>query len=226
MTTILVIEDETALRNNVIALLKAEGFESLGAEDGERGIELAREVAPGLIVCDIMMPGVDGYTVLERLQTNPKTALIPFIFLTAKSERSDIRKGILLGADDYLTKPFDAEELFSAIAARLKKQELLYQRFQDLSEELDRLSKVTAAKDELLTNFNQEMRRPLMNLKLAIDQLQSSAEPEQRARYLEILRAEFQREIALLEQVSALQQLLTPENINLLTQFNLLSPKG
>lgn len=225
MTTILVIEDEMALRNNILALLKAEGFEGLGAENGELGIELARQQNPSLIICDIMMPGLDGYSVLERLQDNPKTALIPFIFLTAKSERSDIRQGILLGADDYLTKPFDTEELVGAIAARLKKQEQLYQRFQDLSVELDRLNKVIAAKDDMLENFNQEMRRPLTNLKLAVERLQENPDPVQREQYLEILRAEFQREIMLLEQVSALQKLLTPENINLLAQFNMLKPK-
>jgi two-component system, OmpR family, alkaline phosphatase synthesis response regulator PhoP len=225
MTTILVIEDEAVLRNNIIALLTAEGFESLGAENGDMGIQLAQEKSPSLIICDIMMPGIDGYAVLDRLQQNPQTALIPFIFLTAKSERSDIRQGIQLGADDYLTKPFDAEELFGAIAARLKKQDLLYQRFQDLSEELDRLSKVISAKDDMLENFNQEMRRPLTNLRLAVEQLQQDSDPTKREQYLEILRAEFNREIMLLEQVSALQKLLTPENINLLTQFNMLKPR-
>ncbi|MDY6781570.1 MAG: response regulator [Cyanobacteriota bacterium] len=222
MTKILVIEDETALRANLMALLEAEGFEGIEAQNGELGIELARVNTPSLIICDIMMPGIDGYTVLERLQNSSQTALIPFIFLTARSERSEIRKGILLGADDYLTKPFDADELFGAIAARLKKQELLYQRFQNLSEELARLSQVASAKDELLTNFSQEMRRPLTNLQLALHRLQENPDTEKREQYLEVLRAEFQREIMLLEQVSALQKLLTPENVNLLTQFNML----
>lgn len=224
MTTILVIEDEMALRNNILALLKAEGFKCLAAETGERGIELAAQANPSLIICDIMMPGIDGYTVLERLQGNDRTALIPFIFLTAKSNRSDIRQGFLLGADDYLTKPFDSDELLGAIAVRLKKQEQLYQRFQDLAAELDRLSSVITAKDNALENFSQEMRRPLTNLKLAIERLQQDPDPEQRDRYLEILHSEFQREIKLLEQVSALQKLLTPENITLLNQFNLLKP--
>ncbi|MBD2578587.1 response regulator [Oscillatoria sp. FACHB-1406] len=224
MTTILVIEDEISLRNNILALLKAEGFKCLGADTGERGIVLATQENPSLIICDIMMPGINGYTVLERLQGNERTALIPFIFLTAKSDRSDIRQGFLLGADDYLTKPFDSDELLGAISVRLKKQEQLYQRFQELSAELERLSTVIAAKDDALENFSQEMRRPLTNLKLAVDRLQQSNDPEQREVYLEILRAEFQREIQLLDQVSALQKLLTPENITLLNQFNMLKP--
>lgn len=226
MMTILVIEDEMVLRNNILALLKAEGFKCLGAADGEQGIELAGRENPSLIVCDIMMPGLDGYAVLERLQENPQTALIPFVFLTAKSDRSDIRQGIMLGADDYLTKPFDADELLGAISVRLKKQEQLYQRFQDLATEIDRLSTVIAAKDNAIDNFSQKIRRPLTNLKLAVDRLQQNPDPEQRDRYLEILRSEFQREISLLEQVSALQKLLTPENIHLLTQFNMLKPNS
>lgn len=225
MTKILVIEDEGAVRNNILMLLKAEGFQVSGAENGEMGIEMAKEHPPDLIICDILMPGIDGYGVLTQLQQNRKTALIPFIFLTAKAERSEIRQGIELGADDYLTKPFDADELLGAIAARLKKQEQLYQRFDLLSDELDRFEQLVTAKDEMLTHFSEQMRSPLSNLRLVVEMLSNESEPEKRDRYLEILRSEFEREIALLNQVSELQKLLTPENVDLLSKFNMLKPQ-
>ncbi|MBE9116078.1 response regulator [Lusitaniella coriacea LEGE 07157] len=225
MTKILVIEDEGAVRNNILMLLKAEGFQVSGAENGEVGIEMAKEHPPDLIICDILMPGVDGYGVLTQLRQSRTTAFIPFIFLTAKAERSEVRQGIELGADDYLTKPFDADELLGAIAARLKKQEQLYQRFDLLSDELDRFEQLVTAKDEMLTHFNEQMRSPLSNLRLVVEMLSNESEPEKRDRYLEILRSEFEREIALLNQVSELQKLLTPENVNLLSKFNMLKPQ-
>ncbi|MGD2181150.1 response regulator [Lusitaniella coriacea] len=225
MTKILVIEDEGAVRNNILMLLKAEGFQVSGAENGEVGIEMAKEHPPDLIICDILMPGVDGYGVLTQLRQSRTTTFIPFIFLTAKAERSEVRQGIELGADDYLTKPFDADELLGAIAARLKKQEQLYQRFDLLSDELDRFEQLVTAKDEMLTHFNEQMRSPLSNLRLVVEMLSNESEPEKRDRYLEILRSEFEREIALLNQVSELQKLLTPENVNLLSKFNMLKPQ-
>jgi diguanylate cyclase (GGDEF)-like protein len=125
---ILVIEDEQAIRMNLLKLLSAEGFQVIGADNGNSGVQLAQAEQPDLIICDILMPGLDGYGVLTALQQDPVTAAIPFIFLTAKTERSDWRQGMKLGADDYLTKPFTRAELLEAIASRLQKQESLLQR--------------------------------------------------------------------------------------------------
>ncbi|MFT3924081.1 MAG: sigma-54 dependent transcriptional regulator [Myxococcales bacterium] len=119
MSKILVIEDDAAIRENVLDLLEAEGLEGIGAKDGALGVELAFEHRPGLILCDVMMPGLDGYGVLERLGSQPETSSIPFIFLSARAERADVRRGMTLGADDYLTKPFTRLELLEAIRARL-----------------------------------------------------------------------------------------------------------
>jgi diguanylate cyclase (GGDEF)-like protein len=128
MNKILVIEDERIIRTNILKLLRAEGFETIGADNGLTGVQLAIAEQPDLIICDILMPSLDGYGVLKALQQDPVTATIPFIFLTAKADRSDWRQGMKLGADDYLTKPFTRAELLDAIASRLQKQVSLTQR--------------------------------------------------------------------------------------------------
>ncbi|QDL11730.1 diguanylate cyclase [Brasilonema octagenarum UFV-E1] len=122
MTKILVIEDEKLVRENIIDLLAAEDFDTIAAANGRIGLDLALSQTPDLILCDLMMPEVDGYGVLTTLREKAITASIPFIFLTAKSARTDFRQGMDLGADDYLTKPFTRTELLNAIASRLTKQ--------------------------------------------------------------------------------------------------------
>jgi len=119
MKKILVIEDEPEMRRNLLAILKLEKYQTLGAENGQAGVELARREKPDLIVCDIMMPELDGHGVLQALRRDPETAAIPFLFLTAKGERRDVREGMNLGADDYLTKPVAKADLLAAITARL-----------------------------------------------------------------------------------------------------------
>lgn len=143
MKKILVIEDEDFVRENILDLLDAEGFETVGAENGQVGINLAKDIIPDLILCDVMMPGLDGYGVLAMLHQDALIASIPFIFLTAKAAKSDFRQGMELGADDYITKPFTRAELLGAITSRLKKQaalETLYQtELQQAKEELNYL---------------------------------------------------------------------------------------
>lgn len=125
MVKILVIEDEESVRENLLDLLEAEDFETITAANGKIGINLAVSTVPDLILCDMMMPEVDGYGVLTALRQEPLTATIPFIFLTAKSAKSDFRQGMDMGADDYLTKPFTRAELLSAIMNRLERQATL-----------------------------------------------------------------------------------------------------
>jgi EAL domain-containing protein (putative c-di-GMP-specific phosphodiesterase class I) len=128
---ILVIEDEAMLRELISDLLEAECYESITAEDGVSGLQKAREHHPDLVVCDVMLPDIDGFTILAKLREEVTTAAVPFIFLTALSDHIDIRRGMNLGADDYLTKPFERDDLLSTIHARLKKQETLEQRLDD-----------------------------------------------------------------------------------------------
>ncbi len=121
MKTILLIEDNAPIRENTAEILELAGYRVLTAENGKLGVELALIDRPDLIICDIMMPVLDGYGVLHIVNKNPELAGIPFIFLTAKSERTDLRRGMELGADDYLTKPFDDTELLSAVESRLNR---------------------------------------------------------------------------------------------------------
>lgn len=123
MTTILIIEDNEEVRENTAEILELSDYKVLTAENGKIGVSLAKKELPDLIICDVMMPELDGYGVLHILGKDPSTSNIPFIFLTAKAEKDDFRKGMNLGADDYLTKPFDDLELLDAIEIRLKKKQ-------------------------------------------------------------------------------------------------------
>ena len=129
MNTILIIEDNLEVRENTAEILELAQYKVFTAENGKIGVETAIKERPDLIICDIMMPVLDGYGVLHLLTKNIETATIPFIFLTAKSEKSDYRKGMELGADDYITKPFDDTQLLNAVEVRLKKSNALKKSF-------------------------------------------------------------------------------------------------
>ncbi|MES1225017.1 MAG: response regulator [Bacteroidota bacterium] len=136
MKKILVIEDNKDVRENIVEILELSEYEVLQAPDGKAGVELAMKENPDLIICDIMMPVLDGYGVLHLLSKHKETFGIPFIFLTAKSEKADFRKGMELGADDYITKPFDGIELLNAVEIRLKKTDSLKKSANDANEKV------------------------------------------------------------------------------------------
>lgn len=125
MKKILLIEDNKDVRENITEILELAGYAVTAAENGKVGVELAIKEVPDLIICDIMMPVLDGYGALHLLNKNEQTASIPFIFLTAKAERTDMRRGMEMGADDYITKPFDDIELLNAVESRLRKAEAM-----------------------------------------------------------------------------------------------------
>jgi two-component system, sensor histidine kinase and response regulator len=125
MKKILVIEDDLAIQQVITDVLENEGYKIFIAANGKLGIDLAKEIIPDLIICDVMMPVMDGYQVIAALLNNKKTSLIPFIFLSAIVEKDKVRFGMELGADDYLTKPFKIKELVNAVEIRFKKKELL-----------------------------------------------------------------------------------------------------
>lgn len=134
---LLLIEDNPEVRENTSEILDLAGYNVVTAPNGKIGVEVAQKEKPDLIICDIMMPELDGYGVLHILNKNAETAGIPFIFLTAKTEKTDIRKGMNLGADDYLTKPFDDTDLLNAIEARLRKAAMQQQLYEPTAEGLD-----------------------------------------------------------------------------------------
>ncbi|MBK5284129.1 MAG: response regulator [Bacteroidia bacterium] len=129
MKKIILIEDNKEMRENTAEILELANYKVFTAKNGKEGVELAQKEKADLIICDIMMPVLDGYGVLHLIAKNPDTSGIPFIFLTAKAERGDFRKGMEMGADDYVTKPFDDIELLNAIESRLKKSEMIKKEF-------------------------------------------------------------------------------------------------
>jgi DNA-binding response OmpR family regulator len=149
MSKILLIEDNPEIRENMAEILDLAGYRVFTAANGKDGVALAMHEQPDLILCDIMMPVLDGYGVLHMLQKHENLKHTPFIFLTAKSERNEIRKGMELGADDYITKPFDGTELLNAIAVRIKKAEQLKQAFAGSLEGINELVSVAAGKSRL-----------------------------------------------------------------------------
>jgi|SRR5665647_229503 len=148
MKKILLIEDNEDIRENTAEILEMSNYRVFTAKDGKEGVEVALREIPDLIICDIMMPELDGYGVLHILQRNNDTRNTPFIFLTAKTERMDFRKGMELGADDYITKPFNGTELLNAAESRLKKVDLLKEEFSGLKG-LQDLMKASNGKDML-----------------------------------------------------------------------------
>ncbi|MBC7486907.1 MAG: response regulator [Cytophagaceae bacterium] len=158
MKKILLIEDNLDVRENVAEILELANYKVITAENGKAGVELAKKENPDLIICDVMMPELDGFGVLHILSKNRDTASIPFIFLTAKAEKDDMRKGMNLGADDYLTKPFDDMELLDAVEIRLKKSNILKAEFKKTAEGLKEFldqAKGLKELESLISNDNQ-----------------------------------------------------------------------
>lgn len=229
MKKILVIEDEPAVRANILELLEAEDFDAVGAENGFIGAMWAQEHLPDLIICDVMMPEVDGYEVLSALRQVPATATIPFIFLTAMVDKADIRQGMNLGADDYLTKPFTRAELLGAVSSRFSKQEVVMQQYQTererveiLQQKVQKLQQSVDSQGELLQQLQQEVRHAMPKLSMAMDLLKGIGQGMQRDRCVEIFQKSCQAEISLLNQMPHLQNFLEPETLLLLQKLNLL----
>jgi len=125
MTKILVIEDEAPIRDKIVTVLKYESYEVIDAPNGREGVASAQANRPDLIICNVLMPDMNGYGALAALREDPNTSDIPVIFLTAAASRADMRKGMELGADDYITKPYTVEELLAAVRTRLERQETI-----------------------------------------------------------------------------------------------------
>jgi CRP/FNR family cyclic AMP-dependent transcriptional regulator len=169
MKTILLIEDNEDIRNNTAEILELANYKVITAENGKTGVEKALQSLPDLIICDIMMPVLDGYGVLHAVHKNDKIKNTPFIFLTAKTDRTDFRKGMELGADDYITKPFSGTELLNAVESRLQKIENLRQDFAPGLEGVQKLTEILSAKNLLSSlsenrNINKYKKKQIIYL--------------------------------------------------------------
>ena len=223
MLKILVIEDDPDVRSNILDLLEAEDYDAIGAENGLLGALWAQENLPDLIISDVMMPEIDGHEVLRALQHNPETASIPFIFLTALADKTDIRLGMELGADDYLTKPFTRDQLLGAISSRLNKHAMLQEKYgvdQQRSEAVQHvvegLQKAIDDKDSTLKQYQHHVNQAVPKINLAIKLLENLPPGTQRDRCIEILQQACTEEIDLLTQLPQAQALLSNSNIEVL----------
>lgn len=151
MEKILIIEDEELIRDSIANYLDEEGYQSITADNGIEGIKIAKDLNPDLIICDIKMPEMDGHQVLQTLRTDSRTSTIPFIFLSAMVDKNDLRKGMMLGADDYITKPFRPEDLLNSIKTRLEK-------YAELKKKMDTL------KDSIAHTLPHELQTPLVTI--------------------------------------------------------------
>lgn len=169
---LLVIEDEKALRENLVDIIAHYGFRVIGAPSGEDGIQLALQHIPDIIICDIMLPGIDGFDVYTKIKELPQLPATAFIFLTAKSTRSDIRSGMDMGADDYLTKPFTKEELLNSIKARITKLSQIRQQQPEKDElieaTLKKLNDLTKSERRILDKIAAGLTTPQIASKLFI----------------------------------------------------------
>ncbi|HEY9761491.1 MAG TPA: response regulator [Trichocoleus sp.] len=236
MSTVVVVEDEFQILSNLEEILTLSGHTVMAAGDGVQGLKLIQTHCPDVVVCDVMMPGMDGYSILEAMRQNPATAEIPLILLTARAERGDHRRGMELGANDYVTKPFTTEELLKAIDVQLAKRAALAQKIHQIQDRLgesrrqaedyrqqeQQSRELALLKDELLKKLLEDLSNPVSNINLAIRMLESASTASQRQQYLQVLRQECNREMQMLNEIAELQTLLTPEKAAILRRFNLL----
>ncbi|MBE9043714.1 response regulator [Pleurocapsales cyanobacterium LEGE 10410] len=215
MTKILVIEDELFVRENIVDLLEAEDFEVFSTENGILGILWAQENEPDLVICDVMMPEINGHDVLAEMRELPETTLTPFIFLTAMADKGDIRQGMDLGADDYLTKPFTRDELLNAISTRLLKQATLmkeyneeYQRAKALEQKVKQLEQL-----QIKEKLSKEYQQALLKIDTAINLINKIQPGEKRDRNIKIVQETYTNEITLLKQAPSLVSQICSQNL-------------
>lgn len=214
MTKILVIDDEQRLSEEVVDWLSLEGYAALSAADGMAGVEAAFHHLPDLIVCDITMPRLDGHGVLLEIRSNPATADIPFIFVTARASHEDMRTGMQLGADDYITKPFTRRELLDAIHARLEKQEIIEQKRQQEIEHLQQAlmqeQEQRMLKARMVAMFSHDFRSPLAGIQSIASLLQNyydRIDEKRRNEHFNRLQASVQQLLQMLDDMLVLSRM-------------------
>ncbi len=214
MTKILVIEDELNVRENIVDLLEAEDFEVFSTENGILGILWAQENVPDLVISDVMMPGMNGHEVLAEMRELPNTELIPFIFLTAMSDKDDIRRGMELGADDYLTKPFTRDELLNAITSRLLRQAKLMKQYNEEHQKAKALRQRVKELEALhiKEELSQEIQQALLKINTATKLITKIQPGQKRDRNLKIIQQTCAAEIALIQQDPDLKSKICSQN--------------
>lgn len=214
MVKILVIEDEVDIRSNLVELLELEGHTVVSADNGITGLLGAIEHTPDLIMCDVMMPELDGYDVLQALRQDPKTLAIPFIFLTALADKGDIRRGMVLGADDYLTKPFCRADVLKAVGIRLEKQAATKSQASDdqiiaLQKEIrDFRAGLDGNQADLFTDMRHHLNDTVVKLDIVTNILKTLPPGEQRERSIALVQNVCAAEIKMLAKIPNFDHLL------------------
>ncbi len=216
MTKILIIEDELPIRENIAELLEAEDFEVFSTDSGILGILWAKENTPDLVICDVMMPEMSGHEVLEQMREIPETSLTPFIFLTAMSDKKDIRNAMELGADDYITKPFTRKELLSSIDSRLLKQARFLKHYDDKDRQIKILEERVKELEQLQLNdrISQKYLEALLKINTAVNLINKIEPQPKRDRNLKTIQEVYKQEISLLKQIPNIEKLY-PKNQSL-----------
>jgi two-component system, OmpR family, alkaline phosphatase synthesis response regulator PhoP len=229
MKTVLIIEDDVDLLENMKAVLEQQDYQTFTTSDSSLGIRLSRRNDPDLVLCDVMMPRVNGYDVLTAIRQHQTTAATPVVFVTGKSERSAVRHGMNLGADDYLTKPFTTTELLEVVSGCLSRQEHLARQYALKSKEVERLTtQVKNLQDLASTNHSlfqriaENLRHPFSNINLALSVVRETESEAERDRFLKILQEECDRGTALLNEAAGMQEFLTYDKFNVLRQLRIL----
>ena len=214
MVKILIIEDEVEIRSNLVELLGLEGYDVVSADNGVTGLLGAIEHTPDLIICDVMMPELNGYDVLQALRQDPKTLTIPFLFLTALADRGDIRRGMVLGADDYLTKPFTRGDVLTAVETRLKRQTASQSQINDaqiaaLEQEIQQFrAGVDGEHADLLMDIRQHLKDAVVKLDIVTTILKTLPPSEQRERSIALVQNVCATEIKMLAKIPNFEHLL------------------
>ncbi len=223
MNSVLVIEDDPDILENIEEILELQSYQTLTTSSSLAGLQLAKQKLPSLVICDVVMPDLDGYAVLSELRQQAETARIPFIFLTGRADRADIRLGMELGADDYLTKPFTQAELLGAVQSCLNRYDRLSRQYEAQVQEAQTIEKQLQVTQELaemnsvlLQKLSQGLRHPVSNITIATYMLKQNLPDKDFNRYVAILEEECARSTSLLNEISSLQEYLNPSKINLL----------
>jgi two-component system, OmpR family, alkaline phosphatase synthesis response regulator PhoP len=229
MKTVLIIEDDVDILENIQDVLEQQDYQTITATDSALGVRLSRRSDPDLVLCDVMMPKLDGYGVLSEMRQHQVTATTPLIFVTGKSERAEVRRGMDLGADDYLTKPFTTSELLSAVKSCLGKQERLARQYSMESQKAKLLTQqvrdyqeLADANHAMFQKMSQDLRHPFSNINIALWMVRSTESETERDRFLKILHEECARGTALLNEVARMQEFLTLDKFNVLRQLRML----
>ncbi len=214
MTKLLVIEDELFVREGITELLEAEDYEVFSTENGVLGVLWAQENLPDLVICDVMMPEIDGHEVLSEMRKLPSLALTPFIFLTAKADKTSIRQGMELGADDYLTKPISRDDLINAIETRLAKHKKIQEQYDKQLKRADEFEQRASELEKLYIQekLSQNYYEAVLKLAIAINLIEKIQPGELRDRNIDIIRKTCANEIEKIDDQPNLRKSIISKN--------------